>query len=143
MPTLNLKLLLRVLAATVVVVVGLVVLNQVQANRVPDALLWQANAAAEKGKTDKAIFYMRQYLEFRPDDYDMAVKLADLMLERAVTAKDITNAHFLYERVLRKAPQRSDVGAQARRPLYSHGPARGRSGACRAAITRIPERRRA
>ena len=109
MPTLNLKLLLRVLAATVVVVVGLVVLNQVQANRVPDALLWQANAAAEKGKTDKAIFYMRQYLEFRPDDYDMAVKLADMMAERAVTAKDIANAHFLYERVLRKAPQRSDV----------------------------------
>ena len=76
----------------------------------PDALLWQANAAAEKGKTDKAIVYLKQYLEFRPDDHDTAVRLADLMVDRAISSKDLTNAHFLYERVLREAPHRVDVG---------------------------------
>jgi len=110
MPTLNQKLLLRVLAAVVLLAGGLAVLHHVQSRRVPDALLWQANTAAENGKTDKAIVYMKQYLELRPDDYDTAVRLADLMVERARSGKDLTNAHFLYERVLREAPNRTDVG---------------------------------
>ena len=103
MPTLNQKLFLRLIAVVVVLGGGLAVLHYVQARRVPEALLWQANAAAEKGKTDKAIAYMQQYLEFRSDDHDTAVKLADLMVERAVSSKDLSNAHFLYERVLREA----------------------------------------
>lgn len=109
MPTLNTKLLLRLLAVTLLLGGGLAVLHTVQAARTPDALLWQANNAAEKGKMDKAIFYMKQYLEFRPDDHETAIKLADLMLDRAVSTKDFINAHFLYERVLREAPERSDV----------------------------------
>jgi len=109
MPTLNTKLLLRLLAVVILFSSGLAILHQVQASRVPDSLLWQANAAAERGKMDKAIFYMRQYLEFRPDDHDTAIRLADLMLEKAVSIKDVTHAHFLYERVLREAPHRSDV----------------------------------
>ena len=110
MPTLNTKLLLRLALGLIALVGSLAVIHQVQAGRVPDALLWQANDAVEKGKTDKAIVYLRQYLEFKPDDYDVAVRLADLMVERAVTARDISNALFLYERVLRESPQRSDVG---------------------------------
>jgi tetratricopeptide (TPR) repeat protein len=110
MPLLNKALLLRLVVAVILLGGGLFVLHRVQSGRVPDALLWQANAAAEKGKTDKAIFYMRQYLEFRPDDHDTAIKLADLMVEKAASQKDLTNAHFLYERVLREAPGRSDVG---------------------------------
>ena len=110
MPTLNSKLLLRVIAVVVLLAGGLALLYHVQSRRVPDALLWQANTAAENGKTDKAIIYMRQYLELRPDDYDTAVRLADLMVERATSTRDLTNAHFLYERVLREAPDRADVG---------------------------------
>src|SRR5262245_27658600 len=109
MPTLNQKLLLRVVLALLLVGGGLVVLQRVQAARLPDALLWQANAAAERGKTDKAVFYLRQYLEFRPDDHDTVVRLADLMLERP-GRRDLKNAHFLYERVYREVPQRADVG---------------------------------
>src|SRR5262245_2449719 len=100
MPLLNKALLLRIVIVVLALAGGLYAVYRVQSARVPDALLWQANAAAEKGKMDKAIFYMRQYLELRPDDYDTAVKLADLMVEKAVTPKDLTNAHFLYERVL-------------------------------------------
>ena len=110
MPILNKMLLLRVLAAIGVLGGGLFLVHYLQADRVPRALLWHATAAAEKGKTDKAIAYMRQYLEFKPDDHDSAVKLADMVLERAATLKDYTNAHFLYERVLRESPGRTDVG---------------------------------
>src|SRR5262245_48945291 len=108
MPTLNQKLLLRLVLVVAVLAGGLVVLHHVQAGRVPEALLWQADAAAEKGRTDKSIGYLKQYLEFRPDDYDVAVRLADLMLARGA-AKDHQNALFLFERVLREAPQRADV----------------------------------
>lgn len=119
MPTLNKKLLLRVLAVVLLLGGGFFALHRVQAARVPDALLWQANAAAEKGKTDKAIAYLRQYLEFRPDDHDTAIHLADLMRERAGAGaaadpagrrKALTNVHFLYERIYREAPNRTDVG---------------------------------
>jgi tetratricopeptide (TPR) repeat protein len=109
MPILNQKHFLRVLTVVIVLAGGLVVLHYVQAGRVPEALLWQADAALEKGKPDKAIFYLKQYLEFRPDDHDVAVRLADLMLERAASPKDVQNALFVYERVLREAPQRGDV----------------------------------
>src|SRR3954468_3922637 len=108
MPTLNQKLLLRLFALVVVLAGGLVVLHHVQAGRVPEALLWQADAAAEKGRPDKAIQYLRQYLEFRPDDHDTTVRLGDLLLERNA-GHDAQNALFLYEKVLREAPQRADV----------------------------------
>ena len=117
MPTLNKKLLLRLVLVALVFGGGLFALHRVQAARVPDALVWQANTAAEKGKTDKAIAYLKQYLEFRPDDHDTAIRLADLMRERAdatydarVRRKALTNVHFLYERIYREAPARTDVG---------------------------------
>src|SRR4051812_5254086 len=102
MPILNQKLFLRLLATLLVLVGGLVVLHHVQAGRVPEALLWQADAALENGKPDKATFYLRQYLEFRPDDHDTAVRLADLMTERRRSLKEVQNAQALYERVLRE-----------------------------------------
>ena len=110
MPTLNQKLLLRLdRGRRRSRRAGSSVLHHVQAGRVPEALLWQADAAAEKGRPDKAVFYLKQYLEFRPDDHDTAVRLADLMLARAASPKDVQNALFVYERVLREAPQRADV----------------------------------
>jgi tetratricopeptide (TPR) repeat protein len=109
MPILNQRLLLRVVFAAIVLVAGLVVLQRVQAVRVPDALLWQADAAAEKGKTEKAVFYLRQYLEFRPDDHVTILRLADMMRDRP-GRRDLKNAQFLYERVYREAPERADVG---------------------------------
>lgn len=109
MPILNKRLLLRLVVLLLVLAGSLFGVHRVQANRVPTALLWHANNAAEKGKTDKAIAYMRQYLEFRPDDHDQAVKLGEMILDRATTYKDYTNAHFLFEKILREAPQRDDV----------------------------------
>src|SRR5215212_6439223 len=109
MPTLNKQLLLRLLAAVAVLAGGLVALHHVQAGRVPEALLWQADAALDKGRPDKAIAYLKQYLQFRPDDHDTAVRLADIMVERAGSMKDWQSAQTLYERVLRESPHRMDV----------------------------------
>ena len=109
MPILNKKLFLRLLAGLILLGGGLVVLHHVQAGRVPEALLWQADAALETGRSDKAIAYLRQYLQFRPDDHDTAVRLADMLVDRAASVKDWQSAQTLYERVLREVPQRLDV----------------------------------
>jgi cellulose synthase operon protein C len=109
MPTLNVKLFLRLLAVLIAIGGTLTGLYFYQVDRIPEALLWQANNAVEKGKADKAMGFMRQYLEFRPDDYDQAVKLGDMILERSRNYKDLNNAQFLFERVLRESPDRPDV----------------------------------
>ena len=75
MPTLNRKLLVYLVVATLVFGVGLFVLNYVQSDRATDALRWQSEHAAEMNRLDKAIFYMKQYLELRPSDHDAAMKL--------------------------------------------------------------------
>ena len=48
MPILNQKLFLRLVAVTIVLGSGLIVLHHVQAGRVPEALLWQADAALRR-----------------------------------------------------------------------------------------------
>src|SRR4051794_18593144 len=100
MPTLNRKLLLRLCIAVIVLGGGLFLLHYVQSDRATEALRWQAERAAESGKLDKAILYMRQYLELRPEDYDAAVKLGDMILTRGSGQKELSSALFLFERVL-------------------------------------------
>lgn len=109
MPTINKRLLLRLFLLTLVLGGGLFLLNYVQSDRVTDALRWQAERSAENGRNDKAIYYMKQYLELRPGDHDAAVKLGDLILARGGGRKDLANVLFLYERVLREGPRRDDV----------------------------------
>ena len=109
MPTVNRRLLLRLIAVVVLLGGGLAGLHFAQADRVPEALLWQASHAADDGKLDKAILYTRQYLEFRPDDYDAAVRLGELVLKRGNTIRELSSVLFIYERVVREAPQRDDV----------------------------------
>ncbi len=109
MPTINKKLLLRLFLATLVFGVGLFLVYYVQSDRAIDALRWQATAAAELGRQDKAISYMKQYLELRPSDHDAAAKLGDMILSRGTSRKDLSSVLFLYERVVREAPQRIDL----------------------------------
>jgi tetratricopeptide (TPR) repeat protein len=109
MPTVNRRLLLRLFAVIVLLGGGLAGLHYAQADRVPEALLWQASHAADDGKLDKAILYTRQYLEFRPEDYDAAVRLGELILKRGNSVRELSTVLFIYERVVREAPQRDDV----------------------------------
>lgn len=109
MLTINKKLLLRLFIGLVLFSGSLFLVHYVQSDRVTDALRWQADHAAEIGKLDKAILYMQQYLELRPDDHEAATKLAEMILQKGSGSKQLTSAMFLYERVLREAPQREDV----------------------------------
>src|SRR5947209_18294151 len=112
MPTVNKRVLLRLFGITLALVVGLAVLHYVQTDRIPDALRWQSEHAAEQGKLEKAIYFARQYLEFRPEDYDAAVRLGEMLLKRGGSQKDLSGVLFLYERVAREAPEREDVRRQ-------------------------------
>ena len=44
-----------------------------------------------------------------PSDHDAAVKLGEMILSRGNTQHDLSSVLFLYERVLREAPQRDDI----------------------------------
>jgi tetratricopeptide (TPR) repeat protein len=92
-----------------VLVGGVFLLHYVQSDRSVDALRWQAENAANEGKVEKAILYTSQYLEFRPDDHEAAANLGDMILKRARTQKEFTNALFIFEKVNREAPEREDV----------------------------------
>ena len=82
MPTINKRFLLKlvlVLAAFAGVLVGA---HAVQAERIPVALKRQSERAADAGKLDMAVHYLRQYLEFHPEDVDSQVRLAELLAKR-------------------------------------------------------------
>ncbi len=113
MPTINkpflLKLLL-VLAAGGGLLVGA---NALQARRIPDALLRQAERKAEAGQFDAAAHYYRQYLEFKPADVDAQVRLVDVLKNRAPGGRTPSDLVFLYDKILRLDPDRDEVRRDA------------------------------
>lgn len=109
MPTIN-KRFLAILVLVCVVVSGLLFgIHAIQASRIPGALLRQAERAAANGQTDTAIRYLRHYLEFRPDDLDARVELADRLKSRGSTSE----LPFLYDAILRADAQRHTVRRDA------------------------------
>lgn len=113
MPTLNKKLFFRLLALCVLLGGGVFLLHYFQASRAADALLWQAEHHAQDGKLDKAINFMRQYLELRPDDNESIVRLCELIEERDHGPQDASKLLFLYEKVLRNEPDRESARRRA------------------------------
>ena len=82
MPTINKRFLLKLLLGVAAFAGVLVGVHAVQADRIPEALMRQAERAVEAEKLDQAIHYYRQYLEFKPDDVEAQVKLVELMRKR-------------------------------------------------------------
>ncbi|MBX9581699.1 MAG: tetratricopeptide repeat protein, partial [Gemmataceae bacterium] len=113
MPTINKRFLLRLVLAAAVVAGGLAGAHAVQARRIPDALRRQADRAADAGKTDLAVRYLRQYLEFAPDDADAHVRLAELLKLRNPSARGQVELVFLYDKILRLDPGRLAVRREA------------------------------
>lgn len=113
MPTINKRFLLKL----VLVVLGLggtlAAAHALQARRIPDALRRQADRTAEAGKTDAAIHYLRQYLEFEPDDVEAHVRLVELIKTRAATGRSQNELVFLYDKILRLDPDRDETRRQA------------------------------
>lgn len=111
MPTIHKMFLLKMVLFTAGFAVVLVGAHTVQARRIPDALKNQADRAADVGKPDAAVRYLRQYLEFRPDDVDAREQLATLLRERpGVSPSDLL---LLYDKVLRMDPARHAVRREA------------------------------
>jgi tetratricopeptide (TPR) repeat protein len=109
MPTINKRFLFKLLLVLFASLGVLFAAHAVQSRRIPAALKAQAERAADSGKTDIAIHYLRQYLEFHPDDLDALDRLAGLISKRAVTHRGLTELLFLYDRILRIDPDRHDT----------------------------------
>lgn len=109
MPTINKPFLLKLLLAVLGLAGLLTGAHTLQARRIPDALRRQAERAADAGKGDAAIHYLRQYLEFEPDDIDALDKLADLLKLRDPSYRGYTELVFLYDKILRLDPERHAV----------------------------------
>ncbi len=113
MPTINKRFLLRLVLALLVCTGVLVGAHTVQARRIPAALKQQSERAADTGKPEVAIHYLRQYLEFHPDDVDSQVRLAELLAKRAPTSRGLADLLFLYDKILRLDPERHDTRREA------------------------------
>lgn len=109
MPTIHkpflLKLIIVVLALAGLLVGG----HTLQARRIPEALLRQSERAADAGKQDRAIHYLKQYLEFEPDDADALQKLADMLRRRDPSYRGHMDFVFISEKALRVDEQRHDL----------------------------------
>lgn len=113
MPTINKRFLLKALLVLFAFAGVLVAAHAVQARRIPAALKAQSERAADAGKTDVAIHYLRQYLEFHPEDVESQVKLSELLVKRPPTQRGLTELLFLYDKILRFEPDRHDIRRDA------------------------------
>ena len=112
MPTINKFFLVKFLLVTGLLIAGLFGIHTIQASRIPEALKRQAERATEAGQTDRAIHYLRQYLEFRPKDTETGEQLARLIRERP-GGYDPSSLLFLYDQILRDDPERDAVRREA------------------------------
>jgi len=113
MPTINKRFLLRLILVVVAFIGTLFGVHAVQADRIPVALRKQAERAAEAGKVDVAIHYLRQYLEFLPDDVEVQVELVELLRKRDTSDRRQSELVFLYDRILRLEPERHEIRREA------------------------------
>jgi tetratricopeptide (TPR) repeat protein len=113
MPTINKRFLLKLLLVLFASTGTLIAAHAVQARRIPAALKLQAERAAEAGKSDLAIHYLRQYLEFNPEDADVLVRLSELLAKRAPTQRGRSELLFLYDKILRLDPDRHPIRRDA------------------------------
>jgi tetratricopeptide (TPR) repeat protein len=112
MPTINKIFLLKLILVVVVLAGALVGTHAIQSGRIPDALRRQAERATADGKTNSAIRYLQQYLEFRPNDIDVQDRLAELLREKS--GDDARSSLiFLYDKILRADPSRHATRREA------------------------------
>ncbi len=121
MPTINKRFLLKFLLVAVALIGTIIGVHAVQADRIPVALRTQAERAAEAGKIEAAIHYLRQYLEFSPDDVDVQVELVELLRKRTASDRRQSELIFLYDRILRLDPERHAIRREALAACLKNG----------------------
>lgn len=117
LPTINKRFLLKLVVVVLLLAGGLAVAHTVQAGRIPDALMAQADRAHEQAaddpkKADAAVAYLRQYLEFRPTDTAAMEKLGEWLRERK-KGGDPSDLLRLYDKILALDPSRHDTRREA------------------------------
>jgi tetratricopeptide (TPR) repeat protein len=111
MRRLNVKLLLYVTLAGLLLAVAVVVVHELQAGNISSALLWQATQAEKQGRLKQAARYLRRYLEFAKNDMDERAHLGRLLADPkiAITPRARERARFVIEAVLTKDPSRHEL----------------------------------
>src|SRR5438034_11144758 len=107
--TLNLRLLLYLLGATVLSATAVHFLHGIQVKRNTGALLGQADRAEEQGRLDQAVSFLSRYLAYESGDIDALVRYGFLLQKQARTPKARLAAVGVFERVLRRQPERHEV----------------------------------
>ncbi len=114
MPTIDKRFLLKLILVLLVSSGVLVGAHAVQSRRIPTALKQQSERAAEAGKSELAIHYMRQYLEFHPNDVDSQIRLSEMLAARdSHSGRGLTDLLFLYDKILRIDPERHAIRREA------------------------------
>lgn len=113
MPTINKRFLFRLILILFLFTGALWGLHHLQTERIPEALLGQAQRAEEENRLDAAIHYYRHYLEFRSEDIEARIRLAQLLRQRHSQGRTLAEVLFLYDQILHAEPQRHDIRREA------------------------------
>lgn len=139
MPTVNKKFLLKLVLVVLALAGSLAAAHAFQARRIPDALRRQADRSADAGKTDAAVHYLRQYLEFSPEDVEAHVRLAELLRGRAATGRGHGELVFLYDKILRLDPDRDATRKEALEYCLKVGRYSDAAAHAQALVARFPD----
>ncbi len=96
------------LSVTLAAAGGFHLLHLVQYGRIAESVRWQIERCREDGRTDDAIRFASQYLEFRPDDVGVMAELAGWLEDKARagnTRKPYYTVLNLYDKILRLNPE--------------------------------------
>jgi tetratricopeptide (TPR) repeat protein len=113
MKTVNIRLLLLLVAVVVGGIVGVFLLHRYQVNRNAGSLAKLARLRLSEGKKDEALMLFARYVNFRPDDDKAYGEFARLVLERAESPManrgDVSRAYSVSETAVRKNPDDDDL----------------------------------
>jgi len=129
MRRLNVKLLIALIVASVLLVVGVIALHAYQVDRNAEVFKQVAHDFKEKGNLDEAVKNLGRYLRYRSEDVEancnFAMWFADWTDEQAGRAnpEQRRRVPYMLEQALRSAPDRDDI----RRRLARHNLESGRT----------------
>jgi tetratricopeptide (TPR) repeat protein/uncharacterized protein HemY len=111
MRKLNVRFALCLLAALAVLGGGIALAHQLQARRIPVALLKQARTAEDKNELKRAASYLARYLSFVPDDPEQHARLAHLLATPRLiaTTRGKANAYHALLAAIRYNPDGNDL----------------------------------
>jgi tetratricopeptide (TPR) repeat protein len=88
-------------------------LHVVRYGRIADDLRWQVERAHDEGRSEDAVKFANQYLQFRPSDVGMMTELAGWLADKAKSRKQKSGVLGLYTSILRYSPDESATRLKA------------------------------